>query len=172
MGHSWVSRKLSIRDEPNIRLRCSRNVEKYMFYRSKTSPCVRSKRPRVFRHHAHMCFNMCAWCRYTRGRFESTHGGFFLRARPRYTPHHTKHTHTHQTNRTPTRNNTRRQRQRQTETEKEDRDRERREDGRGETREDGRGETRQEKRRQKKTRQDKRRERRFMFSVVVHGLFC
>ena len=25
-----------------------------------TSPCVRSKRPRVYRHHAHTCFNMCA----------------------------------------------------------------------------------------------------------------
>ena len=24
--------------------------------------------------HAHMCFNVCAWCRYTRGRFERTHG--------------------------------------------------------------------------------------------------
>ena len=41
----------------------------------KTPPCVRSKRPRVHRHHAHMCFNMCAWCRYTRGRIERTHGG-------------------------------------------------------------------------------------------------
>ena len=42
--------------------------------RFKTSSCVGSKRPRVHRHHAHMCFNMYAWCRYTRGRFESTHG--------------------------------------------------------------------------------------------------
>ena len=33
--------------------------------RFKTAPCVRSKRPRVCRHHAHMCFNMCAWCQYT-----------------------------------------------------------------------------------------------------------
>ena len=41
--------------------------------RFKTSPCGRSKRPRVDPHHAHMCFNMCAWCRYTRGRFERTH---------------------------------------------------------------------------------------------------
>ena len=44
--------------------------------RSKTPPCVRSKRPRVYRHHARMCYDMRAWCRYTRGRFESTHGGF------------------------------------------------------------------------------------------------
>ena len=36
-------------------------------------PCVRSKRPRVCRQHAHMCFNMCACCRHTRGRFERTH---------------------------------------------------------------------------------------------------
>ena len=35
----------------------------------KTPPCAHSKRPRVCRHHAHVCFNMCAWCRYTRGRF-------------------------------------------------------------------------------------------------------
>ena len=41
---------------------------------SDTPPCVHSKRPRVCRHHTHMCFNMCAWCWYTRGRFESTHG--------------------------------------------------------------------------------------------------
>ena len=27
-----------------------------------------------------MCFNMCAWCRYTRGRFDSTHGGRFVHA--------------------------------------------------------------------------------------------
>ena len=45
---------------------------------SKTPPCVHSKRPRVCRHHAHMCFNMFAWCRYTRGRFEWTHDGRFV----------------------------------------------------------------------------------------------
>ena len=42
----------------------------------KQPPCVDSKRPRVYRHHAHICYHMCAWCLYTRGRFESTHGGF------------------------------------------------------------------------------------------------
>ena len=41
---------------------------------SKTPPCVHSKRPRVCRHHAHMCFNMWACCRYTRERLERTHG--------------------------------------------------------------------------------------------------
>ena len=40
----------------------------------KASACEHSKRPRVCRHRAHMCFNMCAWCRYTRGRCECTHG--------------------------------------------------------------------------------------------------
>ena len=43
----------------------------------KTPPCVRSKRLRVYRHHARMCYHMRAWCRYTRGRFERTHGGFW-----------------------------------------------------------------------------------------------
>ena len=38
-------------------------------------PCVDSKRPRVYRHQAHMCYHMRAWCQYTRGRFESRHGG-------------------------------------------------------------------------------------------------
>ena len=44
-------------------------------YRLKTCPCVRLKRPRVYRHHAHMCFNMRARCQNTRARFEWTHGG-------------------------------------------------------------------------------------------------
>ena len=39
-----------------------------------TSPCVRSKRTRVYQHHAHTCFSMCAWCRHTRGRIGRTHG--------------------------------------------------------------------------------------------------
>ena len=43
----------------------------------KRSPCVHSKRPRVYRHHAHMLKSMRACCRHTRGRFESTHGGVF-----------------------------------------------------------------------------------------------
>ena len=47
----------------------------------KTPPCVGSKRPRVYRHHAHMCYHMRAWCRYTRGRLESTHGDVFHRVK-------------------------------------------------------------------------------------------
>ena len=161
-----------------------------------STPCVRSKRPRVYRHHAHTCFNMCAWCRYKRGRFGRTHGdvlsghaGFFsvshhtthhthtttqdttqhdtpqhsTATRPHNTPQHTtthhntpQHTTTHHNtpqhnmthHNTPQqhdRNNTRRQR---------DRERER-----------------QRKKTEDKTRQDNRRERerRFIFSVVVHG---
>ena len=42
-----------------------------------TSPCVRSKRHRVYRHHAHMLKHMCSWCPNTRGRFERTHGDVF-----------------------------------------------------------------------------------------------
>ena len=41
---------------------------------SKTPLCVHSKRPRVCRQHAHILFNMCAWCRQSRGRFVWTHG--------------------------------------------------------------------------------------------------
>ena len=42
-----------------------------------TSTCVRSERPRVYRHHAHMFQHMCAWCWYKRRRFERTHGDVF-----------------------------------------------------------------------------------------------
>ena len=38
-----------------------------------TSPCVRSKRPCVYRHHAQTCSKMCAWCWHTRRRIERTH---------------------------------------------------------------------------------------------------
>ena len=40
-----------------------------------TPSCVDSKRPRVYRHLVHMSQNMWTCCWYTRGRFESTHGG-------------------------------------------------------------------------------------------------
>ena len=45
--------------------------------RLKTPPCEHSKRPRVCRQHAHMHFNMCAWCRHRQRRFESSHGNVF-----------------------------------------------------------------------------------------------
>ena len=41
----------------------------------KNPPCVDSKRPRVYRHHAHMFCHMRACCRYTRRHPESTYGG-------------------------------------------------------------------------------------------------
>ena len=67
----------------------------------KNLPCVRSKCPRVYRHHAHMYKNMCAWCQYTRGHFERTHGGRG-RGGQRDTPHRhsTQHTTTHKTQHT------------------------------------------------------------------------
>ena len=55
------------------------------FVDSQTLPCVHSKRPCVYRHHAHMLKSMCACCPHSRGRFEWTHGGF-QRATP-HTPH-------------------------------------------------------------------------------------
>ena len=136
-----------------------------------TPPCVESKRRRVHRHHARMRFNMCAWCRYTRGRFECAHGsvlnghtGVFSVPQPQpqpqrhtpQTPHALPHTTSHNNT---TRNTTRRQRQR--ETEKEDRERGRRENERRDKRredktiEKGRQDKTKEKRREK-TRQDKR----------------
>ena len=40
----------------------------------KTSASEHSKSPRVCQHRAYMCFTVCTWCRYTRGRFERAHG--------------------------------------------------------------------------------------------------
>ena len=51
-------------------LRTLKTWKKNLCVDSKTPQCVHSKRPRVCRHHARMCFNMCAWCRYTPKRFE------------------------------------------------------------------------------------------------------
>ena len=126
---------------------------------SNTSPCVRPKRPRVCRHHANMLKHMCAWCRYTRGRFERTPGDVLDGHTP-HTTHHTVHTH-HTTTQdtTPTtqhnmthhntpqqhdHNTTRRDRERQRETEKEDRERRQRQ---------------RVKRRRNRRRQEKRREK-------------
>ena len=120
----------------------------------KTSPFVPAPRAHMFQH-------VCAWCRYKRGRFERTHGdvlsghtGFFQCA----TPHTTQHRTTH--------NNTRRQRQTET-----DRDRGRRQRKKtGTERESKTEEERQDKRRGDEREEDKTtEERRFIFSVVVHG---
>ena len=99
-----------------------------------------------------MLKHMCAWCRYTRGRFERTHGHVLSR----YTGFSRCHTtHTHHTTHTTTQDTTQhinttttphgdgeRQRRRQRVTEKEDRDREK-------TKED---KTRQDRSRRDKTR--------------------
>ena len=66
----------------------------------KKPPCVRSKRPRVYRHHAPMCFNMCAWCRHTRGRFESTHGDVLHGHTEVFSVPHQQHKHTPNTHQT------------------------------------------------------------------------
>ena len=127
-----VSRKLSIRDEPNIRLRRSRNVKNHLFYRWKTSPCVRSKRPRLYRHHAHTCFNMCARGAGTHGDVLNVHTGTCWVDTRSFEACHTL-THTHINTHNTTQHNTlrpqhhttdrdrdrQRQRQRQTETETE-----------------------------------------------------
>ena len=93
----------------------------------KTSPFVPAPRAHMFQH-------VCAGCRYTRGRFERTHGDALSgHTAPHTTPHHADTPKHHTETETET----------ETETDKE-------------RREDGRAETRQEKRRQKKTRQEKR----------------
>ena len=43
-----------------------------------TSPCVRSKRPRVYWHHAHTCFNMCARAAGTNGDVLNVHTETFF----------------------------------------------------------------------------------------------
>ena len=125
-----VSRKLAMRHEPDIGLRCRSTCSKITsFYDEKhemtttpsphpCTPCVGPKRLRVCRHPAHMCFNMCAWCWHTRGRFECTHGDVLIVSR--HTTPHTQHN--------TTQHNTRRQRKK-TETERrQDEEREKRPD--------------------------------------------
>ena len=103
----------------------------------KTSPFVPAPRAHMFQH-------VCAWCRYTLGRFERTHGDVLSgHTEFRSVSHTNTHINTHNTTHHDTTHHDHNTTRRKTETEKEDRDRERREDGRGETR--------QEKRRQKKT---------------------
>ena len=144
-----ASRKLAIRDEPNIRLRCSR-MSKTLVLPLKneadddpslsltSSPCVHSTVP-VCTFNTSPCMpvprahveNMCA-------RGAGTHG-FFQRV-----THHTHHTTPQPTTTTRPQHHTDRQTEMETQETKE-----------------------------KKTRQEKREERRekFIFSVVVHGRF-
>ena len=127
----------------------------------KTSPCARSKSPRVYRHHAHMFQHMCVWCQHTRGRFECTHGGVSESTYGFSTlfsvPQHTQtHTHTKHTPRPPTTPRPQRHTTQHT-TSHRDRDRERRQ--RKKTRQDKTGQDRtgQDRTGQEKTGEDGRR---------------
>ena len=144
-GQILVSRKLAIRDDPNIRLRRKTNDKNTCFTDENTPHVSTQTRPRVYAKNVPVCTgkHVCALCRHTRGRFERTHGdvlnghtGFFSVSH--HTPH-TPHRHTHHNTR---HNTTRRQ------TEKE-RDRERDTETEGE-----------EGTKEKKTRQEQREERR------------
>ena len=129
---------------------------------------------------------MCAWCPYTRGRFESTHG-FFQCVTPHNT--HTPHTTTHTTttaaattqNNTELHTETGRQRQRKktrrkTREEKRRRETERGQDGRQEKRrederqrEDKTEDRRREEKRRRETREDKRREEKIKMEDKTRG---
>ena len=145
-GPFMVSRKLAIRDEPNIR----QKITGFYFGKTrgptcsslsvcpfKTSPCVPAPRAHISTHVRVVPVYTGTFWTDTRRRVEWTHGIF-----QRATSHHT----THRTHTTATRP------QQHTETETcRDRERERQRKKTG------------------KTRQQKREERRFIFSVVVHG---
>ena len=119
----------------------------------KTSPCVPAPR-------AHMLKHACAWCRYTRGRFERTHGDVLNGHKGVSACHTLTHTHInthnttqHNTLRPQHHTTTERDRERQTETETDrDKDRDRERD------------------RDRQRDRESREERRFIFSVVVRGL--
>ena len=153
------------------------------------SVCTFKTSPFVLAPRAHMLKHVCAWCWYTRGRFERTHGDVLSGHTGFRSVSHTTHTHmnthtTPQNNTNTTQHNTAqhnttqhnttrpqhhteidRDRQRQTET---DRDRKKT----GTEREEKTEEERQDKRREDKRRQDKTREEsRLIFRVVVHGRF-
>ena len=133
----------------------------------KTSPCVRSKRPRVYRHHAYMFQHMCAWCRHTRGRLECTHGDVLNLHTVTFLNPHTgfprffsvpQHTHTHQTHTTTTKqhhdhNDTHHTTQHNTQHHMET-DRERERDRERETERDRERQRETERERQDKTRED------------------
>ena len=166
--------KLAIRDEPNIRLRCKTNVKNTCFTDEKRGwrrpfplppfhPCVHSTRPRVHVQYVPVyagttrtCWNTFARGAGTKGDVLNVHTGtcwvdtqVFLRVSHHtpHTTHHTAHTPQHNTrhhNTTTTTPHENRDRERDREREKEDGDRKRREE---------------------------REERRFIFSVAVHGRF-
>ena len=136
-------------------------------------PCVHSKRPRVYWHHAHMLKHMCACCRHTRARL-NVHTEVFS------VPHHTAHTQ-HNTESHTTSHG---ERGKERETEKEERERRQRKrerrrrkrrdktreeigraDQRQDEKEERRGKTRQEERSREQTRDKmkKKREEQMIF---------
>ena len=125
--------------------------------RHKTCPYVSSKRLRVYRHHAHMCFQHVrvvpvhteTFRTHIRARFEWTHGVFTVPHNTHHTTQHTAHTPQHKTQHKKTTRP-----QHHTEIERDiDRQRQKETD-----REEKTAEERQEKRRQNKTRQNKTRQ--------------
>ena len=164
-GPFMVSRKLSIRDEPNIRLRCSRNAKNTCF--------TDEKRHRVYVQSVFVSSGTTRTHVETCARGAGTHGdvlnlrteGFACQAAPHTTPHKT-HTHTTQTMHTNTPQHTETERQRERERDR-DRDRQRQRQ-REKRRRKRRDKTREEKTKEDKTRSEKRED---IFSVVVHGRF-
>ena len=132
-----VNRKLAIRDEPDIWLRCSAHVKISLVLPMKnilrvstqhvtvctfrTSPCVPAPRAHVLKH-------VCAWCPHSRRRFERAHGDVLSGHTGFSSVSHTTHrTHTPQHK---TKHNTTTRPQHHTETDRErmrERDREDRE---------------------------------------------
>ena len=90
-GQILVSRKLAIRDDPNIRLRCKTNVLKHLFYR--TGPQMYGTGT------TRTCFNTCARCADTHGDVLNGHTEFFSVSHHTTTPHtpHRRHTTTQDT---------------------------------------------------------------------------
>ena len=157
MGHSWHRVKRLKKCQKSLVLPM-KNVPVCTF---KTSPFVPAPR-------AHVLKDVCAWCRYTRGRFERTHGDVLsgdteFRSVSHTNTHtltHTTHTiHNTTTQHNTTKHNTLRP-QHHTEKERDrDRQRQRKKTGTGtgeERRRKRREKTREEKTKEDKTRQEKR----------------
>ena len=123
----------------------------------KTSPFVPAPRAHVFQH-------VCAWCRYTRGRFERTHGDMLIgHTEFRSVSHTNTHTLTHTTQHITTQHIT-------TTTPHGERQRQRKKTGT--EREEKTEEERQDKRREvEDTRRQKREVRRFFFQCGGAWLF-
>ena len=138
----------------------------------KASLCVRSKRPRVYRHHAHMFEHMCAWCWHTRRK--CPHGGV-LEAKYVFFHVFSHQTHTTNTNNTTTttthttqhntQHHTERQRRRERERQREtERERERERGG-------GRGEGERERKRERQRETERQRKRENIGKTIVQKLW-